>query len=122
MGRSTTTARAVVGIPTLLICGLIIWCIRMFWERTEHDWTGRVRTFFENDVSEINEKPDETTQEDVDEKGQDDRSATIRAGATAKMDFVDGCSTRTAFSRSNIHWPLSLSQLKRKDSDTSSQA
>ncbi|KAG6839425.1 hypothetical protein C0991_002652 [Blastosporella zonata] len=120
MGRSTTTARTVVGISTVLICGLIIWCIRMFWERTEHDWTGRLRTFFgwKKDVSETDEKVDEITQEDVDEKGQDDK---IDAGATAKKDFVDAWLTRTALWRSNIHWPLSFSQLKRKDSNPSSQ-
>ncbi|KAG6907776.1 hypothetical protein DXG01_007383 [Tephrocybe rancida] len=36
--KSTTTVRATLGISLALICGLIMWCIWMFWEETDIQW------------------------------------------------------------------------------------
>ncbi|KAG6905785.1 hypothetical protein DXG01_000777 [Tephrocybe rancida] len=36
--KSTTTVRATLGVSLALICGLIMWCIWMFWEETDIQW------------------------------------------------------------------------------------
>ncbi|KNZ76477.1 hypothetical protein J132_10283, partial [Termitomyces sp. J132] len=36
--KSTAIVRSIVAIPSALICGLIVWCIWMFWEETDYHW------------------------------------------------------------------------------------
>ncbi|KAG6907778.1 hypothetical protein DXG01_007385 [Tephrocybe rancida] len=50
--KSTATVRAILTITFALICGLIVWCIRMFWENTEFEsrnWFQVIQKFVEKE-------------------------------------------------------------------------